>query len=256
MQRVLLVDDETLVARLYGRAITAAGYQPLFASDAEAAIELIAAEPVDLVLTDLNMPVMSGFDLGAALLEKRLKTMPILLASADDTVGLIAEGLASGLDDFLVKGMSFTQILERVRFWAEGPFRGLPAHVRADTQDILSRLPPPAPPIARLRAPPGLLYERARATFADLLLFAPRGFGAAEADRLRCLGVLDGVLALVCRSNALAHLRRPDLMVRILREVGFSAGEAVVAELLPRLDELTADATFLHARSTLGLSMG
>lgn len=250
---VLLVDDEPLVARLYGRAIQSAGLTPRFADDGEAALDAIASEPPLLVMTDLNMPGLGGFGLTEKLIDRKLKTFPVLLASADDTLSLITNGLAAGVDDFFVKGMPFAVLLERVRFWTGGPFIGLPAHIRADAQQTLTRIAPLSPPVARLRGSARLIIDRARVALAELLLYAPADFGGNLIDRTRLLGVLDGVLATLARSSALAQLRRADVMVAVLAALGSGRlGEEAIA-MLRNFDTLVNDSTFLHARQTLTL---
>jgi CheY-like chemotaxis protein len=250
---VLLVDDEPLVARLYGRAIASVGLTPRFADDGEAALEAIEAEAPLLVMTDLNMPGMGGFTFIEKLIDRQLKTFPVILASADDTVELLANGLAAGVDDFFVKGMPFAVLLERVRFWSGGPFMGLPAHIRADTRTTLARVAPLSPPIARLRGSARLIVDRARIALTELLLFAPEEFGRTEIDRIRLLGVLDGILATLARTNALAQLRRADVMISVIDSLGQQRDWSLLRDDLGRLDSLVGEATFQHARQTLAL---
>ena len=249
---VLLVDDEPLVARLYGRAILSMGLTPRFAEDGEAALEAIESDPPALVMTDLNMPGMGGFALVEKLIDRQLKACPVLLASADDTPTLLQNGLAAGIDDFFVKGMPFAVLIERVRFWTGGPFRSLPAHVRAEAQTTLQRVAPLSPPIARLRGSARLIADRARIALAELLLFAPADFGKTITDRTRFLGVLDGVLATLARSNGLAHLRRPDVMMTVLQQLRLPE-DAGYRTMLAQIDQLAGEATFQHARQTLTL---
>ncbi|MEM8827004.1 MAG: response regulator, partial [Pseudomonadota bacterium] len=93
MAKVLLADDEALVARLYARAVEVAGHEPSVVTDGEAAFQAIVDDPPALLLTDLNMPGLSGDRLAARLLERGLKTFPIILMSADDTTALVVAGV-------------------------------------------------------------------------------------------------------------------------------------------------------------------
>jgi CheY-like chemotaxis protein len=253
---VLLVDDEALVAKLYGRAIASIGFTPRYAGDGEEALDAVEQDAPALIITDLNMPGIGGFALTEKLNQRQRKTMPVILASADDSNTLIVNGLESGVDDFLVKGMGFATVIERVRFWVDGPYRALPRLIRDEALDSFARTTPVSPPIARLRASPKTLIARARATLADLLLYTPHNFGSTEIDAIRMLGVADGILERLCHANALAQLRRPDVLLSVLRGVLLPMPYAVLLTQLRRFEVLREDATFLHARQTLGLAVG
>ncbi len=246
MSTVLLVDDEPLVARLHARAITAAGFVAKVAQDGESALELLVADDPVLIITDMNMPGMSGFGFAEAAREKGY-IRPMILLSGDDHVRLLIEGLRVGIDDFLVKGMPFAVLTKLLNFWTHGPYRRLPAHIRTSTLDYFNMAWPVGPPIAQLRDTLTLLEARACATLKDLLLHAPVEFGHSHADRIRLLGVADGILTTLTRSDPLARLRLPELMTRLLDH------HPSTRALLAKIDDLFDDATFQHARETLRL---
>jgi CheY-like chemotaxis protein len=252
---ILLVDDEPLIARLHARAVQAMGFTPTFAVSGEEALEVIASTPPVIVLTDLHMGGIDGLALSHAIKSRIERPPPVVLVSGDDTVGILDDGLAAGVDDFLVKGMPFALLTERVRFWADGPFRALPVHIRAQARETLARVSPIGPPLTRLRSPADLLFERAQATMVDLLAEAPDGFGMGDMDRVRFLGVLDQVLATLSRSSALAQLRRADTMVAIIQSLDLLWRARLLRDDLPRLDALVHDATFRHAAETLTLRL-
>jgi DNA-binding response OmpR family regulator len=128
---VILVDDERLVAKLYGRAVEAAGYQATLFGDAESAFKHITQREPALLVTDLNMPGLSGYALAERIMERGLKHFPIILMSADDTAELIKAGVASGIDDFLVKGVGFDRFRARLDHWMKGPRTSALRRVRA-----------------------------------------------------------------------------------------------------------------------------
>lgn len=252
---VLLVDDETLVARLYARAVNAMGFRARIADCADAALEEIAAEPPALLITDMNMRGATGIELIEMLHQRQAGDFPMLLMSADDTVALLLAGLRAGVDDFLVKGVKFALLAERMRFWVDGPFRGQPSHIRRAALATLARFSPLGAPFGQLHGPIGLLVDRARATLADMLMTVPAGFGMNAIDRMRFLGVLDGVLAILCHTNVLAQLRRADVMLSVIRDLRLLFGARMVREELARFDLLEAESTFRHARQTLHLTV-
>lgn len=250
---VLLVDDETLVTRLYGRAIESMGFRPRYAENGLAALEELERETPVLIITDLNMPGLSGLGLTENLTRNQSKPCPIIMASGDDEMPVVLNGLAAGVDDFLVKGMPFGLFMERIRFWTGGPFRFLPDYIRNTAIESIKRVEPASSPVHRLRGRIDLLIDRAYAVVADQVMECPPEFGEDPRNRVRFLGLLDQVLAILSRSSGLAHLRRPDAMVDVIRRLRVGWAEAVLAEDMPRLSALHEDTAFIHAAETLTL---
>lgn len=256
MPSILLVDDEPLVMRLVARVIESLGFTPRFAGNGPEALEEMAREAPALVLTDYHMPGMTGVELVKALAEAGHKTCPVILVSGDDDGAILRGGLAAGADDFLVKGMPFSVLTERVRFWTQGPFRALPEHIRRAALDTLARLEPPDMPVVRLRRGNAELAERAAIVMADQVLAAGPGFGAHPADRVRFLAVLDAVLAILARTCALAQLQRADALVDVVRRLDPPWAGALLAEEMPRLTALRqGDMAFAHAAARLSVSV-
>ncbi len=254
---VLLVDDEYLVAKLYSRAVQAMGFRARIVGSAAEALEEITRETPALLLTDLNLPDYSGLTLTEKLRDKGLKHFPVILMSADDSVPLMINGLKIGMDDFLYKGIAFGQLTERLRFWVDGPFRALPACIRDQALETVARFSPFGQPFHALRGSVSLLTDRVRLTLHDQLANAPDGFGMTETDRLRFAGAMDGMLDILCRTNGLAQLRRPDVMLSVAQSLRVLWRARLVQDVLPQYDQLAAtDATFRHARQTLSITIG
>lgn len=251
---VLLVDDEPLVLRLLARVIESMGLGVRFAANGMEALEDAAANPPALILTDYYMPGLSGVELAAALVRNGLKRCPVILISGDDEEEIVRAGLMCGVDDFLVKGMPFAVLMDRVRFWTQGPFRTLPEHIRCAALETMSRMEAVALPVRRLRSAPDALVERAVLVMADQLLDAPDGFGRTETDRVRFLAVLDQVLGLLARASAVAQLQRVEALVTVVQRLGLPWGGELLATEMPRLCELrSSDMAFAHAAATLSM---
>jgi DNA-binding response OmpR family regulator len=214
---------------------------------------MVAQHTPDLMITDLNMPGLSGVMLVQKLITRKEKQFPILLMSADDTVTILTQGLEAGVDDFLVKGMPFSMLIDRLRFWGSGYWGGMPDYIRAEALALLAWQSPLGPPIRRLRAPISLLLDRARLTMVDLLMYAPEDFGTREVELIRFAGVLDGVLARLSRANVLAHLRRLDVMHQLVLSLGVTWKLDFMAHIFPRLEYWSCEPTFKHAYKTLSL---
>jgi two-component system response regulator HydG len=102
IQRVLVVDDDSLSREFLAEAVASLGYRSETASTAEQALEAIRRQEPDLVLTDLRMPGMSGVDLARTLASER-PDLPVVLVTAHGTVETAVEAMRLGARDFLVK---------------------------------------------------------------------------------------------------------------------------------------------------------
>lgn len=112
---VLVVDDEPR-NRLLVRGSLGSVYEVLEAESAEVAFELLAKTPVDLVLLDVMMPTMNGFDAcGRIKAMPRDEFLPVILLTALNSQEDRNEGLAAGADEFLTKPIDRRELSLRVR---------------------------------------------------------------------------------------------------------------------------------------------
>jgi EAL domain-containing protein (putative c-di-GMP-specific phosphodiesterase class I) len=100
--RVLVVDDEQAILRAYSRILTSHGYQVLTAASGEIALELLAREPVDVVVSDLTMPGMTGIDFLRAV-RQRDPDLPVILMTACPSTESAARALEYGALRYLLK---------------------------------------------------------------------------------------------------------------------------------------------------------
>ncbi|HUZ88059.1 MAG TPA: response regulator [Candidatus Baltobacterales bacterium] len=119
---ILVVDDEEAIRKVVGRALTAAGCTIVYAADGEEALSRLGEALPDLVVSDVSMPRMDGFEL-----VKRIRSQPstkalpvILLTGRGDTEDLVA-GMGLGADDYLVKPFVLRELVARVRAKIERP---------------------------------------------------------------------------------------------------------------------------------------
>jgi signal transduction histidine kinase len=112
--RVLLIDDNADM-RDHVRRLLDCRYEVIPAANGREGLELAMSNPPDLVLTDIMMPVMDGFELLKRLrAEDRTKTIPVVLLSARAGEESRIEGLDAGADDYLVKPFTAREVLARV----------------------------------------------------------------------------------------------------------------------------------------------
>jgi DNA-binding response OmpR family regulator len=252
--KVLIVDDEPLIATLYARAITAAGFTPVVAHDGEQALEIILEAPPALLISDVNMPGLDGLQMLAWLQTRRLKKFPAFLLSGDDDVLVLTAGLAAGADDFIIKGMPFSAVQARAKFWLSSPFITLPDHVRAQARETFLSMPEQRRPAARLHHVPARITTRVRFVMDDLLAAIPHDFGESEADILRYLGALDGVSYYATAQDGLAQLRLPDIWLETTAALALKFPNLSPDRLAPYFADFATHSqnpTFRHARDTL-----
>lgn len=116
MQRILIVDDDEQIRHMTQGILVAAGYSVLEAERGEMALDLLAKEAVDMVLLDVMMPGLSGFDTCS-----RMRELPngrdaaIVFVTALNTPDSYKKALAAGADDFLGKPLHRAELLLRVK---------------------------------------------------------------------------------------------------------------------------------------------
>lgn len=113
--RVLLVDDEPHIPMVVGRKLSNAGFEVITASDGEEALAAAREFSPDLIITDLQMPYMSGAELAAALrADQSLRDIPVILLTARGYVLSDEEREATNIKHFLSKPFSVHEILRVV----------------------------------------------------------------------------------------------------------------------------------------------
>jgi two-component system, OmpR family, alkaline phosphatase synthesis response regulator PhoP len=115
-QTILAVDDEAHILQVVSLKLRNAGYNVLTAKDGEEALEIAAAHPLHLLITDFQMPGMSGLELAAKLHhEPGRRLMPILLLTAHGLALEQVETSRAGITVRLAKPFSPRELLETVQ---------------------------------------------------------------------------------------------------------------------------------------------
>jgi two-component system OmpR family response regulator len=113
-QLVLVVDDEVAVADLLEDALTIGGYQTLRATNGMEALRLVREKSPDLLLLDINMPLMNGFEV-LERLRGRGNDTPVLFLTARDDRDDELHGLKLGADDYVTKPFGVDELILRVQ---------------------------------------------------------------------------------------------------------------------------------------------
>ena len=106
---ILVVDDEKTQRETLARAVASWGHQVLTAAEGEAALDLVKDHAVDLILTDLRMPGLSGVELLQRCRQKR-PDIGVILMTAYGTIENAVEAMKSGAVDFLPKPIDLDQL--------------------------------------------------------------------------------------------------------------------------------------------------
>jgi two-component system response regulator MprA len=112
--RLLVVDDDPDVRLSLKRALSCAGYSVTTAADGGAALDCLAGAPVDLIVLDVLMPMVDGFETCRRLRERGDATAILVLTARDGIDDRVA-GLELGADDYLVKPFALRELLARVQ---------------------------------------------------------------------------------------------------------------------------------------------
>ena len=114
MTKVLIVEDEPRIAAFVSRGLESAGYGTEIADDGPEGLSRALSGDFDLVLLDVGLPSMDGFEVLRELRE-RDATIPVIMLTARSGTRDTVEGLDSGANDYVPKPFTFEELLARIR---------------------------------------------------------------------------------------------------------------------------------------------
>lgn len=112
--RILIVEDDRKIAAFLKKGLEEEGFAIRVARDGAEGLASAIAEPPDLAVVDVMLPIMDGLEVVRAVRNRRL-TFPVLILSARDAVEDKVKGLEIGADDYLAKPFSLTELLARIQ---------------------------------------------------------------------------------------------------------------------------------------------
>lgn len=230
-EKVLVVDDDPDIATFMSMTLTRAGYEVAVAHDGREALALVDAERPDLVLLDIMLPTIDGFEVAAELRRRaRLAGMGIIVVTARSLSEDRLRGLAIGVDGYIVKPFEPDLLVARVRsalrrlreMRSLSPLTGLPGTVLIE-QEVHRCL--------ERGLPFALLY-------ADLdhfkVLNDTKGWDVGDRVILAAAGVLDEAVRRLGGPDAfVGHIGGDDFAALVEAE----AAEAVARRVCERFDE-------------------
>ena len=191
---ILVVDDNASNRDLLSRRLAREGYRVTAAESGEAALTLTVAEGFDLVLLDLMMPGLSGFEVLCRLkADVRTSHLPVVMISALDELDSAVRCIAAGAEDYLPK--PFNPVVLRARIGASLEKKRLLDELRAEKERsealLLNILPRSV--VERMRRGEMVIADRipeATILFADLVDFTSVSAGLAPEQTVKLLGEL------------------------------------------------------------------
>lgn len=118
MKKIMVVEDDERISRLVCTKLRARGFEPVPHYNGADAWEALPSVRPDLVLLDVLMPRMGGFEL-LALMKKdeKLKNTPVIFLSSVSQEEDVVRGLEMGANDYVTKPFSFPELLARIKKW-------------------------------------------------------------------------------------------------------------------------------------------
>jgi DNA-binding response OmpR family regulator len=130
VSRILIVEDEGRIASFLRKGLQANGFVAEVATDGTQALRLLRLRGFDLLVLDLGLPDMDGFQVLRELRQAD-RRLPVVILTARDSVRDTVAGLEGGADDYLTKPFSFEELLARVRVRLRAERAAEPAVLRA-----------------------------------------------------------------------------------------------------------------------------
>jgi signal transduction histidine kinase len=115
--RVLVVDDDPIMRELASAKLAEAGYAAVAADDGAAGLSRLKAEGADLVITDVDMPAMGGYELTRAVrADAAVAATPVIVVTGSERGDAVEKAFAAGATSFLAKPINWTLFTQSVRF--------------------------------------------------------------------------------------------------------------------------------------------
>jgi len=116
MSRILLVEDNEMNRDMLSRRLQRKGYEVVLALDGEQGVEMARSEAPDLILMDVSLPMMDGWEATRKLkASSETQSIPIIALTAHAMAGDREKSLEAGCDDYDTKPIEFKRLLEKIQ---------------------------------------------------------------------------------------------------------------------------------------------
>ena len=115
MARILLVEDNEMNRDMLSRRLQRRGYTVLIAVDGQQGLDMAIAEKPDLILLDMSLPVLDGWEVAKRLKsDDALKVMPVIALTAHAMAGDRERAISAGCDDYDTKPVELPRLLQKI----------------------------------------------------------------------------------------------------------------------------------------------
>ena len=116
IKKILVVDDDPTMTMLLNKYLTSSGYEVIAENDPVAGLELAMTRQPDLIILDVMMPMINGYNFCRLLKEEeKQKNIPVILLTSRDQMKDIEIGLEMGAEAYLAKPLNITELLKTIK---------------------------------------------------------------------------------------------------------------------------------------------
>jgi len=112
-RKILVVEDEQKIADTLKLGLTENGFYAVAAYDGKIGLQVFLAQPFDLVILDINLPGLNGYELCRAM-RKQNPSLPVIMLTSMNTINDKIEGYGAGADDYMLKPFEFRELLLKI----------------------------------------------------------------------------------------------------------------------------------------------
>lgn len=243
---ILILDDEIVTAQLYAKALEKRGVDVILAASGDEGLEYAESYNPKLIISDVDMPMMNGFEFCTALKDAGLKRSPLVFFTGHDDISVLNKGLKAGGDDFIFKGGKAENFLRRVHFWLTSGFLTLPEEARLKAISMLDKeMAGQSDPInTGVKIDKELLQKLAQQVSDELGKVGPN-YGERLIERVFFMGRLSHLVLEACNTLG-SVVRFPDYFIGAARQVRQPWIEDL-SEVLSNYERFAQDSRFKDA---------
>ena len=116
MGKILIVDDSSLIRSVSAQAVEEAGHQAVIAENGEEGLNILESEKIDLIFSDVNMPIMGGLEMVEKIKQTAAyKYIPIVMLTTESDPSLKAKGKEMGVQAWMLKPFNKTKFVMAVK---------------------------------------------------------------------------------------------------------------------------------------------
>jgi DNA-binding response OmpR family regulator len=137
MKSILLIEDEQNVSSFIKKGLDEENYTVNVAYDGQTGLELLYQNQVDIIILDIILPGMNGFEICQKIRQQGYQDVPILMLTALGSTENVVRGLDLGADDYLVKPFKFKELLARINALGRRKNLTIPLHRQLSVADLV-----------------------------------------------------------------------------------------------------------------------